>query len=120
MNSGKPGQSSPPHNHGGTWAIVAAVEGEETHRLYVDESQETESDIASIRQVTELIVKPGEAVSMMPDGIHSIHAGDNPLLHLHLYGKRFSSQSQRNEYDLDSGTVRRFVLEDLGYIEDAR
>jgi predicted metal-dependent enzyme (double-stranded beta helix superfamily) len=120
VNSGISGQSSPAHNHGGSWAIVAAIEGEETHRLYVDEGNDTHSETAAIRQLTELVVKPGVAVSMMPDGIHSIHAGNKPLLHLHLYGKSFASQSQRNEYDLDNGTVRRFVLEDIGFIEDAR
>ena len=118
VNSGAPGQSSPPHDHGGSWAIVAAVDGEETHRLYVDETNANES--AKIRKVADITVKPGTAVSMLPDGIHSIHAGHTPLLHLHLYGKGFPLQSERKEYDLEAGTVRRFVLEDIGFIEDAR
>ena len=120
VNSGTPGQTSPVHNHGGTWAIIAAIEGEETHRLYVEEGTNTKTKLAEIRQLAELVVKPGVAVSMLPEGIHSIHAGDRPLLHLHLYGKNFASQSERREYDLESGLVRRFVLEDIGFIEDAR
>jgi predicted metal-dependent enzyme (double-stranded beta helix superfamily) len=120
VNSGIPGQSSPAHNHGGSWAMVAAISGEETHRLYVEEAENTKLDTAKIRQVTELTVKPGTAVSMMPEGIHSIHAGDNPLLHLHLYGKSFQSQSERQEFNLETGEVRSFVLEDVGFIEDAR
>ncbi|MEM7562116.1 MAG: cysteine dioxygenase family protein [Pseudomonadota bacterium] len=120
VNSGKPGQSSPPHDHGGSWAIVAAIDGEETHRLYVDEGSDIKAGVARVRQVTELSVKPGTAVSMMPEGIHSIHAGEKPLLHLHLYGKSFETQTERNEYDLENAKVRRFVLEDIGFVEDAR
>lgn len=109
-----------PHNQVGSWAIVAAVEGEQTHRLYVDESRGAASDVAEIRQVAKLVVKPGDAISLMPDGIHSILAGNKSLLHFHLYGKRFAPQSERREYDLDSGTVGRFVPDEIGFIEDAR
>ncbi len=120
VNSGASGQSSPPHNHGGSWAIVAAISGEETHKLYVEEPSDENAETTSIQQVAELTVKPGTAVSMMPEGIHSIHAGDDPLLHLHLYGRNFQSQSERKEFNLETGAVRRFVLEDVGFIEDAR
>ena len=120
VNSGGPGQYSGPHNHGGSWAIVAAIEGEETHRLYVDEGSDPESGVAKIRQAAEITVKPGTAVSIMPEGIHSIDAGDKPLLHLHLYGKGFSSQMERMEFDLEAGSVRRFMLDDVGFVEDAR
>ena len=118
VNSGAPGQMAPPHDHGGSWAIVAAIDAEEIHRLYVEDANIGEP--VKLRQVAELTVKPGKAVSMLPDGIHSIHAGNAPLLHLHLYGKNFASQSERREYDLEKQTVRRFVLEDVGFIEDAR
>ena len=121
VNSGASGQSSPPHNHGGSWAIVAAISGEETHRLYVEDTNiDSAKETSNIRQVAELTVNPGTAVSMMPEGIHSIHAGDKPLLHLHLYGKSFQTQSERKEFNLESGEFRRFVLEDIGFIEDAR
>lgn len=117
VNSSRPGQSSRPHDHGGSWALVAAVEGEETHRLYVHDG----SDIGGLRQATELTVRPGTAVSLMPDGIHAIEAESNePLLHLHLYGQGFAHQGERREFDPETGQVHRFRLEDLGFIEDAR
>jgi predicted metal-dependent enzyme (double-stranded beta helix superfamily) len=117
VNSSLPGQSSAPHDHGGAWAIVAAVVGEETHRLYACEGENGER----VKQVSELTVRPGTAVSMLPDGIHAIDArGDAPLLHLHLYGQSFERQSMRRQFDLDAGTVRLFVLEDVGFVEDAR
>ena len=120
VNSGGPNQSASPHDHGGSWAIVAAVFGEEAHRLYVDDAGAEPDAPPAIRQVAEILVKPGQAVSMLPDGIHSIHGASQNLMHLHLYGLRFESQSERKAYDLAKGTVRRFVLEDVGFVEDAR
>ena len=100
---------------------MAAVEGEETHRLFVADKGDVASGGLGIRQAAELVVRPGFAVSLMPDGIHAIHAEtDRPLLHLHLYGRGFPSQSERVEYDLERGEVHRFVLDDIGFIEDAR
>lgn len=117
VNSGMPGQATRPHDHGGAWAIVVAVDGEETHRLYVPEGD----DGQRVRQVGEITVQPGTGVSLLPDGIHSIHANsDEPLLHLHLYGMAFSHQEERVEYDMEAGTAFRFKLADFGVIEDAR
>ena len=121
VNSSLPGQQSPPHDHGNSWAIVVAVEGEEVHRVYDIEISNADADMANIKQASETVVKPGHAISLMPKDVHSIHAvSDKPLLHLHLYGKSFAYQNQRNEFDLETGKVKRFVLEDIGFIEDAR
>ncbi len=117
VNSSRPGQVSRPHDHGGSWALVAAVEGEETHRLFVHDG----ADIGGLRQAAELTVRPGTAVSLMPDGIHAIEAESSaPLLHLHLYGLSFPRQGERREFDPETGEVHRFKLEDLGFIQDAR
>ena len=117
VNSSRPGQTSRPHDHGGSWAIVAAIEGEETHRLYRHDG----ADIGGLHQVTELVVRPGTAVSLLPDGIHAIDAeSSEPLLHLHLYGQGFAQQGERREFERETGKVHRFRLEDLGFIEDAR
>ena len=114
VNSSWPGQTSGPHDHGGAWAIVAAVDGEETHRTY-------EADGDAARQTGEMVVRPGTAIALGPDGIHSIHAtSDQPLLHLHLYGMGFEHQKERRAFDLENGTVRRFILSDVGFIEDGR
>ncbi|MEM7206585.1 MAG: cysteine dioxygenase family protein [Pseudomonadota bacterium] len=116
VNSGIKGQSSPPHDHGGSWAIIVAVEGEEIHRLYTcDETSNT------LTFANQIVVKPGCGVSLLPDGIHAIEAvAPEPLLHLHLYGRRFADQGTRRQFDLEKGQVRQFVLDDVGFIEDAR
>ena len=117
VNSSQPGQSSPPHDHGVAWAIVAAIEGEETHTLYQTDVDNPERAI----EVAQLTVRPGVAVSMLPQGIHAIEArGTTPLLHLHLYGCVFERQARRRQFDLESGTKREFVLEDVGFVVDAR
>jgi predicted metal-dependent enzyme (double-stranded beta helix superfamily) len=115
INSALPCQTYRPHNHGGSWAIVAAVEGNEKHGLY----QETSAD--TVELVNEIVVQPGTAVSMLEDGIHSIAAeGDAPLLHLHFYGTAFEQQGLRKEYDLDTGLSESMFLEDLDFVEDVR
>lgn len=117
VNAGRPGQSYRPHDHCGNWAIVAAVQGEETHRLF--EKDETQSP--PIDHKTTLTVRPGHAVSMLPDGIHAISAeGTEPLLHLHLYGLSFEFQRGRSEYDEETGDVAFFEIPDIGEIIDAR
>ena len=69
----------------------------------------------------EIIVGPGQAVTMQPDGIHEVHALDGqPLLHLHLYAKNFALQGERWKYDLERGEAQRFHLDELGSIIDAR
>lgn len=119
VNSSLPGQSYGPHDHGGAWAIIAAVEGEEVHRVY--KTGDISSACCNIEQAGEIVVKPGTAISMMPDGIHAIDAeAEEPLLHLHLYAMAFQHQGNRKEYDLVSKRVKNFVLEDVGFIEDAR
>jgi len=115
INSALPCQTYRPHNHGGSWAIIAAVEGEEKHGLYRALNDD------SVELLNEIVVKPGSAVSMLGDGIHSISAqGNAPLLHLHFYGKSFPKQGKRIEYDLDKGIAERFFLDDLDYIVDLR
>lgn len=114
VNSGRPGQHACPHDHGGAWAIVVAVEGEETHRLYRDEAD-------TLEQIKEVLVCPGSGVVVAAGEIHSIHANsDQPLLHLHLYELSYANQGRRKAYDPQAGTVRQFVLEDVGFVEDAR
>ena len=115
VNSGARGQNYRPHDHGESWAIVAAVSGRELHRLY----QVEEDD--QLHQTGSLTVEPGTAVSMLPGGIHSIHAeSDEPLLHLHFYGLSMQRQSIRTEYDTKTGRAERCVAAGLDQIEDMR
>lgn len=117
VNAGTPGQTYRPHNHGVSWAIVAGVRGEETHHLY----EETGDPTAPIDRKASLTVAPGKAVSLLPGGIHAIAAeGEEPLLHLHLYGTRLEEQGTRTEYDEATGETFSFKLEALGDIIDMR
>lgn len=116
--SALPGQSYRPHNHGNSWAIVAAIEGTEIHGLYRQASSSSTAE-----WVADIIVKPGTAVSLLPGGIHAIQAsGDCPLLHLHFYGKSFEMQGERTEFDVKTGQAYHLTLDesDLSYIIDAR
>lgn len=117
VNAGMPAQTYRPHNHGGAWAIIGGVTGEEDHDLYM----ETGDPAAPLRKSATLPVAPGKAVSMLPDGIHAIRAsGDAPLLHLHLYAYPFEAQGARTEWDPETHAPVTFTLENLGVLVDAR
>ena len=108
MNSIKPGKLTDPHNHT-TWAVVAAVEGEEINRFYERTDDGSQDGKASLELSREVIVRPGVGVAMMPDDIHSIAVeGDTPTLHLHMYGKSLDTITDRLGFDLEAGTVDRF------------
>ncbi len=108
MNSIRPGKLTDPHNHT-TWAIVAAVEGEEINRLYERVDDGSDPGKAALKQTGEVVVRPGTGVAMMPDDIHSIAVtGDTPTLHLHMYGKSLDAVTDRLGFDLEAGTVARF------------
>ena len=108
MNSIRPGKLTDPHNHT-TWAIVAAVEGEEINRFYERTDDGTEPGKATLKQTREVVVQPGIGVAMMPDDIHSIAVvGEKPTLHLHMYGKSLDVVTDRLGFDLEAGTVDRY------------
>lgn len=108
MNSINPGKLTDPHNHT-TWAVVAAVEGEEINRFYERTDDGTDDGKASLELSHEVVVRPGTGVALMPDDIHSIAVeGDTPTLHLHMYGKSLDTITDRLGFDLEAGTVDRF------------
>ena len=120
INSGAPHQYYAPHDHGNAWAIIAGVRGRERHQLYL-RRKEGDPDGGPLVKMGEVIVAPGEAVTMQPDGIHEVNAMDGkPLLHLHLYARNFVLQGERWKYDLAKGEAARFELDELGSITDAR
>lgn len=108
MNSIRPGKLTDPHNHT-TWAIVAAVEGEEINRFYERTDDGADPGKAALKQTGEVVVRPGVGVAMMPDDIHSIAVtGDAPTLHLHMYGKSLDAVADRLGFDLETGAVGRY------------
>ncbi|MEM9500057.1 MAG: hypothetical protein AAGA28_19220 [Pseudomonadota bacterium] len=120
MVTSVPSQTYRPHDHGGSWAIVAMIQGETKHGMFITETGEDEGSPKLVHK-TDLICSPGNAVSLMPDGIHNTESiGAGPLLHLHFYGTRFEDQSARTEYELETGHTMQFRVEDFGFIEDRR
>ena len=108
MNSIRPGKLTNPHNHT-TWAIVAAVEGEEINRFYERTDDGADPGKAALKQIGEVVVRPGVGVAMMPDDIHSIAVtGGAPTLHLHIYGKSLDAIPDRLGFDLETGAVDRY------------
>lgn len=120
VNSGAPHQYYAPHDHGNAWAIIAGVQGHERHQLYLRRKADEPGEGPLIRK-GEYIVKPGDAVTMQPDGVHEVRVmRGEPVLHLHLYAKSFQLQGERWKYDLEKGEAEPFYLDELGTIADAR
>ncbi len=100
LNRGSAQKDTPPHNHT-TWAVVVGVAGEEHNKIY---RRPAGGAAGPMEVAEEITVKPGTGVCLLPDDIHSIHMrGDDPKLHLHMYGKAISEMTERVRYDPASG-----------------
>lgn len=96
-----PGRVSPIHNHA-TWGVVALINGEERNTLW----RRTDNQ-GGIEKVGEIILTPGEIVSLMPDAIHSVEAiGNEPTISFNLYGE--TNYEQRFEFDPVTCSAKNF------------
>jgi predicted metal-dependent enzyme (double-stranded beta helix superfamily) len=92
-----PGSVSPIHNHG-TWGIVAMLNGQEKNTFWQRSPIATHPN--QIVSTGELVLHPGDMISLLPDAIHRVEAlGDEPTVSFNLYGK--TNYDQRFEFDLD-------------------
>ncbi|MEA5623759.1 cupin [Nostoc sp. UHCC 0251] len=96
-----PGRVSTIHNHA-TWGVVALISGEEKNTLW----RRTDNN-GGIEKVGDLILTPGEIITLMPDAIHHVEAlGDEPTISFNLYGE--TNYEQRFEFDLVNGIAKNF------------
>jgi predicted metal-dependent enzyme (double-stranded beta helix superfamily) len=108
LNSLLPGKTTIPHNHD-TWAVIAALEGEELNRVYQRTDDGSDPERATLDIEREVVVRPGTPIAFLPEDIHSIHVtGAAPTLHFHLYGRPLETLSGRLGYELDTGRVVRY------------
>src|ERR1700712_3926155 len=108
LNSLLPGKTTVPHNHD-TWAVIAALEGEELNRVYQRTDDGSDAERATLNIEREVVVRPRTPIAFLPEDIHSIHVtGAAPTLHFHLYGRPLEMLSGRLGYELDTGRVVRY------------
>ena len=93
-----PGRGVSPHDHQ-TWGLVVGIDGTEINVNWQRIDDGTSQTFAELQIVEERAISQGDAVSLMPEDIHSVrNEGDKISLSLHIYGKALSSL-ERYEFD---------------------
>ncbi|MEA5507179.1 cupin [Halotia wernerae UHCC 0503] len=99
-----PGTQSTIHNHG-TWGVVAVLKGQEKNTFWQrTPSPESQDKIAP---TGEIILSPGDIVSLTPDAIHSVEAvGNEPTVTFNVYGE--TEPKERFEFDTIKHSAKNF------------
>lgn len=106
LNVMQPGKVIPPHNHT-VYACIAAVEGAEQNTVYERVDDRSVPGKAELRLREEVDLRPGNALAMMADDIHSVVIdGTEVIRHLHFYGQPLESLDRRISYDIEAGTCK--------------
>jgi hypothetical protein len=62
---------------------------------------------AELKLREEVDLRPGNALAMMADDIHSVVIGGTEVIrHLHFYGQPVESLNRRISYDIAAGTCK--------------
>lgn len=86
LTIGLPGKEAAPHDHG-IWCVNAAISGRERHVFYRRTDDGRTPGLATVARVGEVLVEPGNGMSMADHDIHSTEVmGAEPSVQLALYG----------------------------------
>jgi predicted metal-dependent enzyme (double-stranded beta helix superfamily) len=86
LTIGLPGKEAAPHDHG-IWCVNAAISGREVHRFYRRTDDASREGFATVEQVNEVTVAPGQGMAMTDPAIHATEVlGNEPAIGLALYG----------------------------------
>jgi predicted metal-dependent enzyme (double-stranded beta helix superfamily) len=86
LTIGLPGKEAAPHDHG-IWCVNAAISGREVHWFYRRTDDASRDGYATIEQVGEVTVAPGQGMIMEDHAIHATEVvSDEPAIGLALYG----------------------------------
>jgi predicted metal-dependent enzyme (double-stranded beta helix superfamily) len=106
-----PGRGAPPHNHA-TWAVVAGVDGPEVNTFWTRVDDGSRPGSAEIVKAGEKAFGVGEVVSLLPDGIHSVHNDtERVTLSLHVYGMHLN-HTGRSTFDPVAKTEQPFIVKE--------
>jgi predicted metal-dependent enzyme (double-stranded beta helix superfamily) len=86
LTIGLPGKEAAPHDHG-IWCVNAAISGREIHKFYRRTDDASRDGYATVEQIGEVTVAPGQGMAMADHTIHATEVlGDVPAIGLALYG----------------------------------
>jgi predicted metal-dependent enzyme (double-stranded beta helix superfamily) len=86
LTIGLPGKEAAPHDHG-IWCVNAAIAGREVHKFYRRTDDGSRDGYASVEEIGEVMVAPGQGMAMADHAIHAtVVVGDEPAIGLALYG----------------------------------
>lgn len=106
-SAGAPGKAQPPHNHT-TWAVISGVRGDEHNVFYDRVDNRDRPGIGQLRRSGELTVRRGNACALMADDFHTIEVtGQQPALHLHMYGMSLENLPERITFATSEGGAYR-------------
>jgi predicted metal-dependent enzyme (double-stranded beta helix superfamily) len=81
-----PGKEAAPHDHG-IWCVNAALSGRELHRFYRRTDDGSRDGYATVEEIGQTIVEPGQGMVMSDHAIHATEVlGNEPSWGLALYG----------------------------------
>lgn len=99
-----PGAASNIHNHG-TWGIVTILQGREKNAFWRRAGDRDFPD--RVELVEEIVLAPGDTLSMTPDAIHSVVAtSEEPLATFNVYGE--TNSRLRLEFDPETHRARNY------------